>query len=99
VERRGALLQAIWPDMKNAEKPLVFLAFWSPGRSWKRLRGLLERRGAVLETSWSDLGGADAVAAAAAASAAACVGVPVAQKRSWTAPGPLLGALRPIPTL
>ena len=53
----------------------------------------MERLGAVLETSWSRLGAADAVAAAAAASDAACVGVPAALGRSWTAPAPLLGAL------
>ena len=53
--------------------------------SWRRLED-------VLEPSWSRLGGAgaDAVAAALAASDVACVGVPAAQKRSWTAPAPLL---------
>ena len=40
---------------------------------------------------------AAAVAAAAAASDAACVGVPAALGRSWTAPAPLLGALGQIP--
>ena len=99
LKRLGALLQAIWPDDENVEKPLVFLAFWSPGRSWKRLGGLLERLGGILETSWSRLGAAAAVAAPAAASDAACVGVPAALGRSWTAPGPLLGALGPIPRL
>ena len=44
MKRLEALLKAIWPDSENVEKPLVFLAFSSLGRSWKRLRGLLERR-------------------------------------------------------
>ena len=43
IKRLEALVKAIWPDAENVEKPLVFLAFWSLGRSWKRLRGLLER--------------------------------------------------------
>jgi 2-hydroxychromene-2-carboxylate isomerase len=43
MKRLEALLKAIWPDAENIEKPLVFLAFSSLGRSWKRLRGLLER--------------------------------------------------------
>ena len=58
MKRLGALLQAIWPDAENVEKPLVVLAFWGPGRSWKRLGGLLERLGGILETSWSRLGAA-----------------------------------------
>ena len=61
------------------------------------LGGLLGRLGGVLKTSWRLFGAADAVAAAAA-SDAVCVGVPAALGRSWTAPGPLLGALGPIPT-
>ena len=43
MKRIEALLKAIWPDAENVEKPLVVLAFSSLGRSWKRLRGLLER--------------------------------------------------------
>ena len=76
LKRLGALLQAIWPDAENVDKPLVFLAFWSPGRSWKRLGGLLERLGGVLETSWSRLGAAAAFDAAFDAAAAV-------SKRSW----------------
>ena len=37
LERLGALLQAIWPDAENVEKPLVFLCFWTLGRSCNRL--------------------------------------------------------------
>ena len=48
MERLVASVQAIWPDTENVEKPLVFLAFWSLGRSWRRL-------GSVLEASWSAL--------------------------------------------
>ncbi len=62
--------QSIWPAAENVEKPLVFLAFWSPGRSWKRLGGVLERLGGILEPSWSRLGaaaGSDAGFDAAAA--------------------------------
>ena len=70
LKRLGALLQAIWPDDENVEKPLVFLAFWSPGRSWKRLGGLLERLGGILETSWSRLGAAAAFDAGFDAAAA-----------------------------
>ena len=65
--------------------------------SWGRLGGVLERLGGVLKTSWRRFGAAADVAAAAAASDAACVGIPAALGRSWTAPGPLLGALGPIP--
>ena len=50
--RLGALLQAIWLDAENVEKPLVFLAFGRPGFSWRDLRGVLERLGSVLELSW-----------------------------------------------
>ncbi len=46
-----------------------------------------------METSWSRCGAVVAVAAAAA-SDAACVGVPAALGRSWTAPGPLLDRSR-----
>ena len=56
MERLGALLQATWPDAENVGKPLVFLAFWGPSRSWKRLGGLLERLGGILEPSLSRLG-------------------------------------------
>ena len=70
LKRLGALLQAIWPDAENVEKPLVFLAFWGPGRSWKRLGGLLERLGGILETSWSRLGAAAAFDAGFDAAAA-----------------------------
>ena len=52
MERLGALLQAIWPDAENVEKPFIVLAFWSPGRSWKRL----EASQSVLEASWRRLG-------------------------------------------
>jgi hypothetical protein len=76
LKRVGALLQAIWPDDENVGKPFVFLAFWSPGRSWKRLGGFLERLGGVLETSWSRLGAAAAFDAAFDAAAAV-------SKRSW----------------
>ena len=55
LERLGALLQAIWPDAENVEKPLVFLAFWSLGRSWRPLEASWSRLGDVLEPSWSDL--------------------------------------------
>ena len=48
MKRLEARLKAIWPDAENVEKPLVFLVLWSLGRSWKRLRGLLERLGGVL---------------------------------------------------
>ena len=43
MKRLEALLKASWPDAENVEKPLIVLAFSSLGRSWKRLRGLLER--------------------------------------------------------
>jgi hypothetical protein len=43
IKRLEALVKAIWPEEENVEKPLVFLGFSSLGRSWKRLRGLLER--------------------------------------------------------
>ena len=43
MKRLEALLTAMWPDAENVEKTLVFLALSSLGRSWKRLRGLLER--------------------------------------------------------
>ena len=43
MKRIEALLKVMWPDAENVEKPLVVLAFSSLGRSWKRLRGLLER--------------------------------------------------------
>ena len=69
LERLEALLQAIWPDAENVEKPLVFLAVWSPDRSWKHLRG-------VLEASWSCLG-------AAAATDAAFDATEAASKSSW----------------
>ena len=48
MERLGVLLKAIWPDSENVEKTIVFLAFWSLGRSWRRL-------GSILEASWSVL--------------------------------------------
>ena len=48
-----------------------------------------------MKTSWSCLG---AAAAPAAAPDTACVGVPAALGRPWTAPGPLLGALGPSTT-
>ena len=60
LERLGALLQAIWPDAENVEKPLVFLAVWSLGRSWRPLGASWRRLGASkrrLEASWSCLGG------------------------------------------
>ena len=41
-------MEAILPDAENVGKPLVFLALWSPGRSWMPLGGLLERLGDVL---------------------------------------------------
>ena len=72
--------------------------FWGLGRSWRPVGGLLECLGVILETSWSRLGAAAAVAAHAAASDAACVCVPAALGRCWTAPAPLLGALGPIST-
>ena len=71
LERLGALLQAIWPDAENVEKPLVFLAFWSPGRSWRPLEASWSRLGGVLELSWSRLGAAAAFDAAFDAAAAA----------------------------
>ena len=56
MERLGALLQAIWPDAENVEKPLIFFCFWTLGRSWRplgdfleRLVGVLERLGSILE--------------------------------------------------
>jgi hypothetical protein len=73
----------MWPDAENVEKPLIFLAFWGPGRSWKRLGGLLERLGGVLETSWSRLG-------AAAAFDAAFDDAAAGSKRSWRVLEPLL---------
>ena len=48
MELLGALLKAIWPDTGTVETPLVILASWSLGRSWRRL-------GSVLEASWSVL--------------------------------------------
>ena len=48
MKRLEARLKAIWPDAGNVAKPVVFLVCWSLGRSWKRLRGLLERLGGVL---------------------------------------------------
>ena len=94
-KRLGALLQAIWPDTENVEKPLVFLVFWSMGRSWGTLGPSWRRLEDVLEPSWSCLG----AAAPAAAPDAACVGVPAALGRSWTALEPLLAALGAIRTL
>ena len=41
-ERLGALLKDIWQDTENVEKPLGVLAFWSLGRSWRRLGSVLE---------------------------------------------------------
>ena len=37
MERLVASLQAIWPDDENVEKPLVFICFWTLGRSWRPL--------------------------------------------------------------
>ena len=98
LERLGALLQAIWPEAENVEKPLVFLAFWSPGRSWKRLGGLLERLGGllerlggVLETSWSRLGAAAAFDAAFDAAAAGTKRSCVDRKLLRSALGSILG--------
>ena len=51
-EPLGALLKAIWPETENVENPMVFLALWSLGRSWRRLGGVLERLGGVSEASW-----------------------------------------------
>ena len=76
MERLGALLQAIWPEAENVEKPLVFLAFWSLGRSWRPLEASWSRLGGVLELSWSRLGAAAAFDAAFDAAAAV-------SKRSW----------------
>ncbi len=76
LERLGALLQAFWPDAENVEKPLVFLAFSSLGRSWTPLEASWSRLGGVLELSWSRLGAAAAFDAAFDAAAAA-------SKRSW----------------
>ena len=72
LNRIAALLQATWPDAENVEKPLVFLALWSPGRSWKRLGAswkllllsmlvlmllqLVRRASWWLKASWSRLG-------------------------------------------
>ena len=42
MKRLEALLKANRPDAENVEKTLVFLVLSSLGRSWKRLRGLLE---------------------------------------------------------
>ena len=55
MEGLGALLKAILPDAENVEKPLVFLGFWSLGRSWRPLDASWSRLGDVLEPSWSDL--------------------------------------------
>ena len=70
MELLKTLLKATWPDTKNVEKPLVFLAFWGPGRSWKRLGGLLEGLRGILETSWSRFGAAAGTAAGFDAAAA-----------------------------
>ena len=45
LKRLGALLKAIWPDTEKVEKPLVFFVFRSLGRSWRRLRRVLEGLG------------------------------------------------------
>jgi hypothetical protein len=49
LKRLGALLQAIWRDAEDVEKALVFLGFWTLGRSWRLLGGLLEASSSVLE--------------------------------------------------
>ena len=99
MKRLGALLQAIWPDDENVEKPLVFLAFWSPGRSWKRLGGLLERLVGVLEASWSRLGATAAFEAAfdaaAAASKRSCIDLKLRGSRSFRKLRKLLKTLAP----
>ena len=48
----GPLLKAIWPETEKVEKPLVFLAFWSLGRSGRRLGGVLEASWSVSNASW-----------------------------------------------
>jgi hypothetical protein len=52
LEPLGALLKAIWPETEKVEKPLVFLAFWSLGRSGRRLDGVLEASWSVPNESW-----------------------------------------------
>ena len=51
MKRLGALLQAIWPDDEDVQKPSVFISFWIRGRSWRPLGGFVER----LKASWRRL--------------------------------------------
>ncbi len=69
-------MEANWYSGVNVDKPLVFLACWSLGRSWRPLEASWSRLGGVLELSWSRLGAAAAFDAAFDAAAAA-------SKRSW----------------